>query len=76
MRTQRTRGEPAAGRVEHLFIVRLWYEQGADDAAEWRGSAEHIPSKSRLYFSDLSALRDFVARNAIRRRAVEQQSEL
>jgi hypothetical protein len=60
-------------RIEHLFIVRIWYERGADDASEWRGSAEHVASKARLYFSDLSALCDFVAKALTTRGVAEQQ---
>jgi hypothetical protein len=63
------------GRIEHLFIVRVWYEKGADGASEWRGSAEHVATKTRLYFSDLSALRDFVAKALTVRGAAEQHGE-
>ncbi len=66
---------PVPERIEHLFIVRVWYEQGATDASEWRGSAEHVASKARVYFSDLGALRDFVAKNATLRAGAVQQSE-
>jgi hypothetical protein len=43
-------------RIEHLFLVRFWREQGA----AWRGYVEHVASKQRIYFSELSDLNEFL----------------
>jgi hypothetical protein len=43
-------------RTEQLFLVRFWREQ---DAA-WRGYVEHVASKQRVYFSELSDLNEFL----------------
>jgi hypothetical protein len=48
-------------RVEHLFVVRVWYEAGASDPESWRGSIEHIVSGARRYFSDFGTLTAFIA---------------
>jgi hypothetical protein len=47
-------------RVEHLFIVRMWYERGARGASPWRGSVEHVATKERIYFTNMIALTDFL----------------
>ena len=47
-------------RLQHLFIVRMWQEPGNPQAAQWRGSVEHVPSAQRLYFASLGALNDFI----------------
>lgn len=49
-----------SGRVEHLFIVRIWHEPGPGGHAPWRGSVEHVGSKERKYFTSLVALTDFL----------------
>jgi hypothetical protein len=46
-------------RNEELFMVRLWREQQAP-AAAWRGSVEHVGSKRRYFFTNLSDLVDFI----------------
>ncbi len=51
--------EPA-GRVEHLFIVRIWQESGLVRSSSWRGSAEHSGSGQRIYFTSLQDLDDFI----------------
>jgi hypothetical protein len=43
-------------RIEHLFLVRFSRDQGAP----WRGYVEHVSSKQRVYFSELSDLNDFL----------------
>lgn len=43
-------------RNEQLFLVRFWREH---DAA-WRGYVEHVASKQRVYFSELSDLNEFL----------------
>ncbi len=49
------------GRVEHLFIVRVWQEQGADqEGGQWRGVVEHLPSGQRRYFTSHSDLTAFI----------------
>ena len=48
-------------RSEHAFLVRTWRETGdAGDRAEWRGSVEHLGSKQRRYFGQLSDLCAFI----------------
>jgi hypothetical protein len=48
-------------RFEHAFLVRTWCESGESDApAEWRGSVEHLGTKQRRYFRDLSDLCAFI----------------
>jgi hypothetical protein len=46
-------------RNEELFVVRLWREQQAPSRS-WRGSVEHVGSKRRYHFSNLSDLIDFI----------------
>jgi hypothetical protein len=41
-------------RIEHVFLVRVWREQGPD--AAWRGCIDHVGSGTREYFSALGAL--------------------
>ena len=43
-------------RIEELFLVRFWREQGA----AWRGYVEHVATKRRVYFSELSDLNEFL----------------
>jgi hypothetical protein len=44
-------------RLQHLFIVRIWQEPSATaPPGQWRGSAEHIPSGQRFYFSSIEEL--------------------
>jgi len=51
-------------RVEHLFVVRVWFEPGAVAGDEWRGSVEHVPSGARRYFGALADLEAFIRRAA------------
>jgi hypothetical protein len=51
-------------RVEHLFVVRVWFEPGARSGEEWRGSVEHVPSGARRYFGVLADLEAFIRRAA------------
>jgi len=48
-------------RVEHLFVVRVWYEAGAADPTSWRGSVENAGSGARRYFTDFQSLTSFIA---------------
>jgi hypothetical protein len=50
-----------SARVEHLFVVRVWYEAGAATAEAWRGSVEHTGSGARRYFADFASLTAFIA---------------
>jgi len=47
-------------RSQHLFIVRMWQEQGSRKPDQWRGSVEHVPSAQRLYFASLGDMNDFI----------------
>jgi hypothetical protein len=48
-------------RREDVFLVRVWREPLNGRAAAWRGSAFHAPSGRRFYFTDLEALRRYLA---------------
>jgi len=50
-------------RVEHLFVVRIWFEPGSDPGDAWRGSVEHVPSGARKYFAALDDLEVFILRS-------------
>ena len=51
-----------AARQRHLFVIRMWWEPDDESASgEWRGSIEHVPSRTRRYFRDLGALPELVA---------------
>ncbi|MBI5303979.1 MAG: hypothetical protein HY868_17725 [Chloroflexi bacterium] len=52
---------PTSGRIEHLFIVRVWQEPSQAAPVHWRGSIEHIPSAQRVYFESLDDLFDFIS---------------
>jgi len=53
---------PAAlSPLSHLFIVRIWSESEQAEQHRWRGSAEHVPSRQRFYFSTLTDLNDFIS---------------
>ena len=48
-------------RFEHAFLVRTWCEPGdAGGRADWRGSVEHLATKQRRYFRELSDLGAFI----------------
>jgi hypothetical protein len=51
-------GRPA--RIEHLFLVRVWYESGSANSA-WRGSVENTATGARRYFTDYGTLTAFLA---------------
>lgn len=46
-------------RLERLFVVRLWREEGAPPDAI-RGSAREVEGDQRFAFSDLGELEDFL----------------
>jgi hypothetical protein len=50
-------------RVEHLFVVRIWREAGANDRDAWRGSVEHVATGARRYFAALAELDAFILRS-------------
>lgn len=47
-------------RSEHLFTVRIWQEDGQEEAGTWRGLVVHVRSDHRLYFTTLADLNDFI----------------
>lgn len=68
-------------RSNHLFIVRIWQEPGAVEAAGdegWRGSVQHVRSGERIYFRQFSDLNAFIrcqlSRPRLRLRATGDQS--
>jgi hypothetical protein len=57
-------------RFEHAFLVRTWCEPGgADGGREWRGSVEHLATKQRRYFRELSDLGAFILTHQLARKA-------
>ena len=46
-------------RSEHLFVVRVWREAGTR-ARSCRGYVVHVPTKQRIYFSELGDLLEFI----------------
>jgi hypothetical protein len=49
---------PSPPRDQHLFVVRLWREAGAEDA--WRVSVEHVESGQKFATTELRAIEDFI----------------
>jgi hypothetical protein len=50
-----------AARRQHLFVVRMWWEpDGGDMVGEWRGSIEHVNSRTKRYFRDMEKLAVFI----------------
>ena len=47
-------------QADHLFIVRISSGQDSGAAARWRGSVIYVPTQARFYFSELSALQEFI----------------
>jgi hypothetical protein len=48
---------------KHAFLVSLWVESVEADASEsgWRGSIEHLSTRRRRYFRDMTELVRFLA---------------
>jgi hypothetical protein len=46
-------------RSEHLFVVRVWREAGTRGRS-CRGYVVHVPTKQRMYFSELGDLLEFI----------------
>ena len=44
-------------RNTEIFVVRLWHERDASNAPLWRGSVEHVSTRSIRYFVDFRGLR-------------------
>ena len=55
-----------SGGDTHVFIVRIRQEAREIAGAEpkWRGSVEHLPSRTKGHFETLDAMADFIARQA------------
>jgi hypothetical protein len=47
-------------RTEHVFLVRMWQERGADDTA-WRGSVQHVATGKRLFIGSPGEAADFMS---------------
>ena len=49
--------------TSHPFLVRIWLEEGGDDAhpATWRGHITHVPSGERRYIQNLESIPAFIA---------------
>jgi len=56
-----TQPSAAVPGKSQLFIVRIWKESEQAKTQRWRGSAEHVPSGQRFYFSSLADLNDFIS---------------
>ena len=52
--------EQGSAHVEHLFIVRVSCGPGSDATPRLRGSVVYVPTQARYYFSELSALQEFI----------------
>jgi len=50
-------------RIEHLFVVRTWFEAGAEDSSAWRGYVEHVTTGARRYFAEFAELDAFIVRS-------------
>jgi len=48
---------------KHAFLVSLWVESAQAEASEagWRGSIEHLRTRRRRYFRDMTELVRFLA---------------
>ena len=44
------------------FVIKVWLEESAEEAgnALWRGHITHVPSKRRVYLSQLSEIIQFI----------------
>ncbi len=51
----------SAGRLTHLFLVRIWFEPGLAAEGQWRGMVEHGHGGERMYFASFKDLDDFIA---------------
>ena len=40
-----------SGRKDHVFVVRMWREDGAERGAAWRGSVQHVGTDRRFLAS-------------------------
>jgi hypothetical protein len=60
-------------QTDHLFIVRISSGPDSGAPARWRGSVIHVPTQARFYFSELSALQEFIRE---RIRSLRADSEL
>ena len=56
--------------MDHLLFLRLWSERDGG-RIRWRGSLEHVGTRSRRHFADTAELAEFVVR-----RLAELSSEL
>lgn len=46
----------------HSFIVKLWFERSADEAARaaWHGHITHVPGGERRYIKELDDIAAFI----------------
>ncbi len=47
--------------MDHLLFLRLWSERDGG-RIRWRGSVEHVGTRSRRHFADTAELAAFVVR--------------
>jgi hypothetical protein len=47
-------------RLEHRFVVHVWFESAGRANGQWRGEIDHVGHGRRLYFSSLGDLTDFI----------------
>jgi hypothetical protein len=47
-------------RLEHRFVVHVWFESAGRTNGQWRGEVDHVGHGRRLYFSSLGDLVDFI----------------
>jgi len=48
-------------RRDHVFVIRTWSVAG-EQMNQWRGSAEHVRSGQRFFFTRYADLVDFLDR--------------
>lgn len=52
--------QPSAHQ-HHLFVVRVWWETNdGNSPGEWRGSVEHVASRTKRYFRNMGKLTAFI----------------
>jgi len=48
-------------RTKHLFVVDIWREASAQEAAPWRGVVKHAGHECQSYFHTLDGLTEFIS---------------
>ena len=53
---------PTTVRLSQVFLLRIWGEarELPEAAPTWRGTIEHLPTRTRAYFQDLAGIILFI----------------